>query len=307
MIYIKPYMMVGLACCGMFLTGCQKRDVLAAGPEATVSFRDGTRVSGTVLESTPAQITLRAFDGSTRVLDMRNVRGVDYGDAPAAPIAAGRTTTATTATTTTTTGVRRTVPVHNDGPPTPPRYHPEESHISTRSSTLPVGTRIAIRTDETIDSQTAVEGQIYAAEIYRDVLDPDGDVVLPQGANAQLAVRSASRGGRFKGTSDLLVDLASVSVGGRQYAVGSADLETRGRQGFGTNKRTAEFVGGGSALGAIIGAIAGQGKGAAIGAGAGAGAGVIAQVATKGSSVRIPAETVLTFQLDQPLRVAPSR
>lgn len=303
MIYIQRYMMAGLACCGMLLTGCQKRDVLASGPEATISFRDGTRVSGTVLESTPAQITLRAFDGSTRILDMRNVRAVDYGDAPAPT---GKNSTATT-TTTTTTGVRKTVPVHNDGPPTPPRYHPEESHISTRSTTLPVGTRIAIRTDETIDSRTAVEGQIYAAEIYRDVLDPDGEVVLPQGANAQLAVRSASRGGRFKGTSDLLVDLASVSVGGRQYAVGSPDLETRGRQGFGTNKRTAEFVGGGSALGAIIGAIAGQGKGAAIGAGAGAGAGAIAQVATKGSSVRIPAETVLTFQLDQPLRVVPSR
>lgn len=303
MIYLQWFMIAGLACCGMLLTGCQKRDVLASGPEATISFRDGTRVSGTVLESTPAQITLRAFDGSTRVLDMRNVRAVDYGDAPA-PITTGKNTTATT---TTTTGVRRTLPVHNDGPPTPPRYHPEESHISTRSSTLPVGTRIAIRTDETIDSRTAVEGQIYAAEIYRDVLDPDGEVVLPQGANAQLAVRSASRGGRFKGTSDLLVDLASVSVGGRQYAVGSPDLETRGRQGFGTNKRTAEFVGGGSAIGAIIGAIAGQGKGAAIGAGAGAGAGAIAQVATKGSSVRIPAETVLTFQLDQPLRVVPSR
>ena len=304
MIYIKQYMVAGLACCGMFLTGCQKREVLASGPEATVSFRDGTRVSGTVLESTPAQITLKAFDGSTRVLDMRNVRGVDYGDAPA-PMAAGRNITPTT---TTTTGARAKVPVvHNDGPPTPPRYHPEESHISTRSATLPVGTRIAIRTDETIDSKTAVEGQIYAAEIYRDVLDPDGDVVLPQGANAKLAVRSASRGGRFKGTSDLLVDLASVSVGGRQYAVGSPDLETRGKQGLGANKRTAEYVGGASAIGAIIGAIAGQGKGAAIGAGAGAGAGVIAEVATKGGSVRIPAETVLTFQLDQPLRVVPSR
>jgi outer membrane lipoprotein SlyB len=56
-------------------------------------------------------------------------------------------------------------------------------------------------------------------------------------------------------------------------------------------------------LGAIIGAIAGGGKGAAIGAGAGAGAGALTQVVTKGGAIKVPAESVLTFQLDRPLRV----
>ena len=70
-------------------------------------------------------------------------------------------------------------------------------------------------------------------------------------------------------------------------------------KGFGANKRTAEFTGGGAALGAIIGAIAGGGKGAAIGAGAGAGAGAVTQVATKGGAIKVPAETLLTFQLDK--------
>ena len=71
---------------------------------------------------------------------------------------------------------------------------------------------------------------------------------------------------------------------------------------MGANKRTAKFAGGGAALGAIIGAIAGGGKGAAIGAATGAGAGAGTQIFTRGS-VKVPAESVLTFQLQAPLQL----
>ena len=297
---MRFHILVAFLCCGFFASsGCQKKDsAAAAGPEATVVFRDGTRVSGEVVETSPSPITLKAFDGTTRVLEMRNVRTIDYGTAasPAGPPTAD--------------GTRpegRRARIHNDGPPTPPRFHPEESHISTTTFTLPAGSKVEVRTDENIDSRTAADGQTYAAEIYRDVLDQSGEVVLPQGANAQLVIRSATRGGRISGAADLLVDLVSVSVGGRQYVVVSSDAERRGKSGLGANKRTAEYVGGVSALGAIIGAIAGQGRGAAIGAGAGAGAGAVAEVLTKGGAVEIPPETILTFQLEQSLRIAPAR
>ena len=81
----------------------------------------------------------------------------------------------------------------------------------------------------------------------------------------------------------------------------------KGKQGLGANKRTAVYTGGGAALGAIIGAIAGGGKGAAIGAGAGAGAGALTQVLTKGGSIKVPAETVLTFQLDKPVKIVEAK
>jgi len=77
------------------------------------------------------------------------------------------------------------------------------------------------------------------------------------------------------------------------------------RQGIGTNKRTGEFAGAGAAIGAIIGAVAGGGKGAAIGTGAGGG--LAAEVLTKGGAIKIPAETVLTFRLDMPLKVVAAR
>jgi hypothetical protein len=132
-------------------------------------------------------------------------------------------------------------------------------------------------------------------------------VVIPRGANAQVVIRSASKGGRFRGTSDLVLDLATVSIDGRQYTLSTADLAARGKDGVGVNKRTGAFTGGGAAVGAIIGAIAGGGKGAAIGAGSGAGAGVLTQVVTKGGSIKIPAETILTFKLDQSLHVTAAR
>jgi len=187
--------------------------------------------------------------------------------------------------------------------PRPPRDHPEESHINTKTNVLPVGTEVTVRTDETIDSGKAVQGQTFAGEIAKDVRDADGDVVIPRGSNAQLVILSASRGGRIKGAADLVLDLSSISIGGRRYRVDTADLAQKGRAGLGKNKRTGEFVGGGAALGAIIGAIAGGGRGAAIGAASGAGAGAATQVLTRGGSIRVPAESLLTFKLDEPLRV----
>jgi hypothetical protein len=120
---------------------------------------------------------------------------------------------------------------------------------------------------------------------------------LPAGTNieirtdAELIVRNIGRDERA-------VDLESIDVNGRRYAI---DSETRvpERQGFGENRRTGKYVGGGTMLGTIVGAIAGGGKGAAAGAAAGAGT----QVATRVSVVWVPSESILTFRLNQPLRV----
>jgi hypothetical protein len=272
-------------------------------PRATVYLRDGTSFAGLVKSTSPSEITLVGDDNNSHTFDMKTVKSVEYAEAATAvqPQPAGTPAPA---------------PMQPPAAPASralveqpraPRDHPEESTINSRTSVLPVGTQVTVRTDETIDSRKAAEGQTFAAEISKDVRDAAGDVVIPRGSNAQLVIRSASRGGRFTGASDLVLDLHSVSVGGRQYRVDTADLEQKGRAGIGKNKRTGEFVGGGAALGAIIGAIAGGGKGAAIGAASGAGAGAGTQLLTRGGAVRVPAESLLTFKLDEPLRVYPVR
>ena len=81
----------------------------------------------------------------------------------------------------------------------------------------------------------------------------------------------------------------------------------KGKQGIGKNKRTGKFVGGSAAAGGIIGAIAGGGKGLIIGGLSGAVAGGAAQVLTKGKAIRIPAETLMTFRLETPVRMIVER
>ena len=182
-------------------------------------------------------------------------------------------------------------------------YHPPLSAIQSKTFTLPAGALIPVRSEETIDAAIAAQGQTYAAEVTRNISDADGAVVIPRGSNAQIIIRSATRGGRIKGASDLILDLDSVSVEGRRYTLDTQDVVKKGRDGVGKNRRTATFTGGGAAIGAIIGAIAGGGKGAAIGAASGAGAGAGTQIVTKGGAIRIPAETILTFKLETALQI----
>lgn len=165
------------------------------------------------------------------------------------------------------------------------------------SGTIPAGTNISVRTNETIDAKNTSNGRIYTGVINSDVTDTNGTVVIPKGSSTEMVVRNTSN-------RELVVDLESISANGSRYVVaGSAAQTTSSKDGIGKNKRTGEYVGGGAALGSIIGAIAGGGKGAAIGAMAGAAAGAGTQVMTRGKSVRVPAESVLTFRLDNALQV----
>ncbi len=163
---------------------------------------------------------------------------------------------------------------------------------------LPPGTELAVLTDERIDSHDVVEGQTFRAEIADDVRDTDGSIAIPRGSPAALITR------RVENNGDITLDVQSVSVAGRRYRVSTEDNELQNNSpGIGANKRTGEYVGGGAAIGAIIGAIAGGGKGAAIGAAAGAGAGAGTEIITRGKEVHVPAESVIRFRLDHPLRL----
>ena len=168
---------------------------------------------------------------------------------------------------------------------------------------LPEGTQVEIRTNENIDSKTAQVGQTFSAEVANDVLGSNGQVAIPKRSPATLILRNV-KAGSTTGTPDLALDLNTIRANGHTYHVSTADIKKSAeKQGIGKNKRTGEYVGGGAALGTLLGAIAGGGKGAAIGAVAGAAAGGGAQVLTKGKDVKVPAETVLKFQLDQPLHL----
>ncbi len=176
--------------------------------------------------------------------------------------------------------------------------------VSGRSLEAPAGTELVVRTVETIDSRSVGADQTFSAIVEQEVTNASGRVIVPERSSAQLMIRQTSSGGAT-GSPEIVLDVRSITVDGRRYLVSTTDLTRESDTGIGKNKRTAETIGGGAALGTIIGAIAGGGKGAAIGVLVGAAGGAGAQVLTRGRDVRVPAETVLTFRLDRAVTLQP--
>lgn len=240
----------------------------------TVILRNGSSFQGTFVRGSRDTITFTDQVGRTRQFATRDVQSLVFGPFDSPSI-------------------------------NPNAYRPASGGVAAGAEVLPIGTLLEVRTNETIDSKTYLEGQRYSAELSQPVYDSSGQIVFPQGAEAKLVIRQISSGGA-SGTPTLALDLDSITAGGSDYVVSTADLVEQGRQGLGKNKRTGQMVGGGAALGALIGAIAGHGAGAAIGAAAGAGAGAAAEIVTKGQQVKVPAETILRFRLEQPLTLQPA-
>lgn len=167
---------------------------------------------------------------------------------------------------------------------------------------IPAGTLLDIRTNEQIDTGKAAEGQTFSAEIAKEVVGSGGEVLIPRGSRAELVLLEIREKKGIKGPG-LQLGLQSVDINGQKFLVVSKEWEQSA--GLGKNRRTAEMVGGGAVLGTVLGTAAGGGKGAALGGVIGAAAGAAVQVLTQGSSITIPVETVLTFRLDEPLRLQP--
>ena len=166
--------------------------------------------------------------------------------------------------------------------------------VPQTGGTIDAGTTIQVRTNEQINTDTA-DGRVYTGVVDKDVTGTNGRLVIPKGSNVELIARKTSK-------NELALDMNSITVNGRRYGVATDENVQANKEGLGANKRTGKYVGGGAALGAIIGAIAGGGKGAAIGAGAGAAAGAGVQVLTRGKNIDVPAESLLTYRLSQPLQ-----
>lgn len=277
------YIAVGTVfCLTLLMNGCAKNSSPGSTEQtATVTLKDGGSFSGTVAKSDNAAITLKAASGETRTYPMTQVDSVQYASVPApgGPATGGL-------------GRSGASGALSSAPPPPEAVR-----------TLPAATTIVVRNSDTIRAGAAQAGQTYPGVIMRDVIGTDGGVAIPKGSDATLAVRASRGQGKVKGQSEIVIDLAAVDVGGRHYDLETSDVARKGKQGLGKNRRSAKFIGGGAVLGTVVGAVAGGGVGAAIGAASGSAAGAGLQAVTRGKAVRIPAETVLSFRLEQPVDI----
>jgi hypothetical protein len=240
----------------------------------TLILRDGTTREGNLTGANPNSITFSDRRGRNMRYSVRDVQSVQFGDGPYRPNLGG-------------------------GNPDRPRDNNRDNRGYDQARmervVLGAGTEVVVRTNERIDARNTVEGETFMAQIEENIRDNDGSTAIPRGSDARLVVR------RMENNGDLILDVESITVEGRRYRVSTEDQELESQRGG--NRRIGEFAGGGAVLGAIIGAIAGGGKGAAIGAGAGAGAGAVTGIVTRGKEVHVPAESVIRFRLDRPLRL----
>jgi hypothetical protein len=161
------------------------------------------------------------------------------------------------------------------------------------------GTQVSVRLIDPIDSEKNQTGDTFHATLNAP-LASDGEEAVPAGVEVTGHLVDVKSAGKFAGQSVVVLQLDSLSSGGKTYDIQTDQYR---KQGSARGKNTAEKVGGGAALGAIIGALAGGGKGAAVGAAAGAGVGGGVQAASKSQQIKLPSETVLNFTLQAPVTV----
>lgn len=175
-------------------------------------------------------------------------------------------------------------------PPPPP---------SPKKLIIDQGTQMTVRLIDPIDSEKNQTGDTFHATLNAP-LSSDGEEAVPAGVELTGHLVSVKSAGKFAGQSEVVLQLDSISSGGKTYSLQTDQYKKTGSS---RGKNTAEKVGGGAVIGGIIGALAGGGKGAAIGAAAGAGVGGGVQAATKGQQIKLPSETVLSFTLQAPITV----
>ena len=164
---------------------------------------------------------------------------------------------------------------------------------------LPAGTPLRVRLSNPVGSAHSRVGEKFESTLDSPVVLSDR-VVLPKGASVFGSVTQAVASGRLKTPARLALTLEKLEWKGESYPL---QTSTVARAAQSHKKRNLALIGGGSAAGAGIGALAGGGSGALIGAGIGAAAGTGGAYATGKNDILLPAETLLTFRLQSPVKI----
>ena len=181
---------------------------------------------------------------------------------------------------------------------TPPAPLPDIAKF--REYTLPAGTELEVRLTTALSSDSSgvedrVEGQVTTA------VSQAGTVVVPEGSVLKGDVTAVEASGKVKGRARLAMRFRSLTIDGHDepYAV-ALDMS---RLAPATKKADAAKIGIPAAAGGIIGGIIGGKKGAITGVVVGGGAGTAVVLTTAGEEIELPAGTVLTMTLDQPVEI----
>ena len=182
--------------------------------------------------------------------------------------------------------------------------------VRTALYSVPAGTTLRVRLNQTVSSKTSKIGDRVTATTVDPIYSSNGVLVIPQGSTVSGridAVTPAAKGGK-PGSIDMRFTQIATPNSTKRVINGMltdlvADKTRSDTEGTTAAKpmrhRKLIFIGGGTAGGAVLGGAIGGGKGALIGALLGAGGGYLGQKLTKGPEAEVPVGTEFGVYLSQ--------
>ncbi len=155
--------------------------------------------------------------------------------------------------------------------------------------TVPSGTRLVIRTSDTVDTQRHGAGHRFRGQL-ESALVVDGVTVARRGTIVHGRILDARQAGRLVGSSEMAMAFTDIMVDDQLFEMSTSGLEAQG------GSEAARTVGRTARAAAIGGLVSGS-SGARTGARVGAGASIL----TRGGSINVPAGTIVETQLTAPL------
>jgi len=180
---------------------------------------------------------------------------------------------------------------------------PAPNQPSTYQVTIPDGTPIEVRLQESLGSARSENGEVFRATLAAPLV-VNGDYVVPSGTEVTGRVLLARPSGRLRTPAALAVTLTSFDLDGQRYHIVTSRRSWRSRS---HKKHDAKWILGGSGAGALIGGLVGHGGGALIGVGIGAVGGTASAFVTGRKNIVLRSETRLRFTLRQPVTVTESQ
>lgn len=185
-----------------------------------------------------------------------------------------------------------------------PGAAPVEEAPEPVARTVPAGTVMEFRVQETVSTDSHAAGDVFVASVGSDVVDSDGTVLVPAGTRSRWMVSEAGEG-EADGETVLAFHLEAVELGGEWMPVTGTVTATELESSASDSKtETAAKVAVGAAAGAILGQVIGKDTESTLkGAGVGAAVGTVVALTTRGSKVTLPEGSTITVRVDEPIDV----
>lgn len=303
-------------------------DRIPSGSQVTLTTSGGRAVSGrlsetradalviqpaagapvTVPRNDIASVTISTVEAKATGQAAASANGASRGTAAPSP-SAGLVPTQTAPPASAAGGNAPAEPVAPTGDPTMSTAAAAEKSVEPtrtasakwRDVTLPAGTVLPIRLDESLASDRSRVEEPVTATVVQNVR-VHGVTAVPAGSVVRGTVTEAKQSGRVKGVAQLAVRFDSIAPKGsdERYRMRTGLLARRAGT---THKKDALQIGVPTAGGAILGGLLGGKKGALIGGTVAGGAGTAVVLSTRGKEVRLPRGSQLSIRLLEPVTV----